>query len=160
MKNNDHIVEVLRRSLALVYGSDVASSFQENIAAARLQVPAPAVLSRSRLMLDVLLCRVKQAQWTNPKDYFIYLSMDSSPQNGLDYLMCLQDMVSHSSARQLMHCIDDEDLDLDEFLTSNFVSTTVLPLGIVASGNSGVAAKFECLFHSLKLECGPQAGSA
>ena len=166
MKNNDRLSEVVERSLAAVYGPDVAINFSRNVAQKHLQIPSVATLSRSRLMLDVLLCLHRQREWIDPAAAFIYLSMDSSPQNGLDYLMCLQDSVPRQAARQLMQLLDsegeqeddDEGAALESFLRSDFLHTTVLPLGIIASGNSGVAAKFECLFHSLKLEFGTQVG--
>ena len=158
VKNNHCLAEVISRSLTLVYGVAAAGTFMKNLSDKKLDIPSPATLSRARLVLDVLFCRLRQNAWQAPGDSFIYLSMDSSPQNGLDYLMCLQDNVKRSVAGKLVECIDNDD-DLDSFLTQDFeLTTAILPLGIVASGNSGVAAKFECLFHTLKLECGAEAG--
>ena len=160
VKSNDRLAEVLGRSLAMIFGSSVATSFHKNIQQGNLCIPSAPVLSRSRLMLDVILCLHRQQQWPDPSSMFLYLSMDSSPQNGFDYLMTLLDRVTRTSALQLIRSIDEEEdsMDLDTFLASGFFETSVLPLGIIGSGNSGVAAKFECLFHCLKLECGAEAG--
>ena len=165
VKNNDSLLEVIRRALTLTYGSAVAVAFKNNIDQKLLEIPSATTLSRTRLVLDVLLCRQRQLEWREPGQFFLYLSMDSSPQNGLDYLLCLQDVVQRKDAARLMRCIDGEDSDddLDSFLfghpaDNSFLRTSILPLGIVASGNCDVPAKFECLFHTLKLECGAEAG--
>ena len=49
---------------------------------------------------------------------------------------------------------DNADAKLEEFLASKFLKTTTLPLGILGSGNADLGAKYECLFHCLKLDVG------
>lgn len=53
---------------------------------------------------------------------------------------------------------DNADAKLEEFLASKFLKTTTLPLGILGSGNADLGAKYECLFHCLKLDVGAVSG--
>lgn len=146
----------------------MAAVYQLKLQQGGLQFPSESVLSRARLKLDVALALREQAGFRMPDEHFVYLSVDSSPQNGLDWLMTLQDVVRRSDAGKLMLLLekrdqlgpldpDEGESELDQFLQSGFLKTSALPIGIVGSGKSDLASKFECLFHCIKLQVGTQA---
>lgn len=73
-------------------------------------------------------------------------SEDSSPQGKLDLMMTLEDRISMSDAAALIACGGDVGKIQDWSLRPK-ITTTQLPLGIIGSGNAGLAAKHECIFH-------------
>ncbi|CAL1131684.1 unnamed protein product [Cladocopium goreaui] len=84
---------------------------------------------------------------------FYVLSSDSSPQGKLDLMMTLEDRISRTDAEELIACQGDV-AKLEEWSSKSKIMTTQLPLGIIGSGNSGLGAKHECIFHQVKLDCG------
>lgn len=172
VKNNEKLEDVLTRAAALLMGSHVGAHYKSMLQNQKLQVPSVSVLSRGRLRLDVaLVCREQQMfQSTGPGSHFCCLSVDSSPQQGYDYLLTLQDSCLREDAAKLMCLIEraseaehDDDpalLAYEDFLSSGFLKTTTLPVGIIGSGKSSLADKFECLFHCIKLQVGTKAGWA
>lgn len=79
--------------MGLLMGADAAKLYGQLLANSSLHLPSEAVLSRSRLKVDVVISLVQRERLHDPGRYFFYLSADSSPQAGLDYLMTLQDAV-------------------------------------------------------------------
>lgn len=77
---------------------------------------------------------------------FYVLSSDASPQAKLDLMMTLEDRISRVDAEALIACGGDIS-KLEEWSSQPRIMTTQLPLGIVGSGNAGLAAKHECIFH-------------
>ena len=81
---------------------------------------------------------------------FYMLSSDSSPQGKLDLMMTLEDRISKDDAASLIAC-GGEVLRIEEWASSTRIVTTQLPLGIIGSGNAGLPAKHECVFHQVTL---------
>ena len=79
---------------------------------------------------------------------FYVLSSDSSPQGKLDLMMTLEDRISRTDAEELIACQGDV-AKLEEWSSKSKIMTTQLPLGIIGSGNSGLGAKHECIFHQV-----------
>ena len=90
------MIETLVRSIGLLLGPEAAKHFLQRLertCSPVIPLPGEACLSKSRLRLDVLMALTYQARWREHQNsHFIYLSADSSPQGGLDYLMTLQDV--------------------------------------------------------------------
>lgn len=63
-----------------------------------LRVPSAPTLSRARLRLDVLMMQWRAQRFKLEPEYFIYLSSDSSPQGGRDFLMSIEDSISRHHA--------------------------------------------------------------
>lgn len=91
MKNNSKLAETLVRSVGMVLGSNVANHVKSQLDNHRLHIPSESVLSKSRLRVDVLISLMQRDRMQAPNQLFVYLSADSSPQGGMDYLMTLQD---------------------------------------------------------------------
>ena len=63
-----------------------------------LRVPSAATLSRARIRLDVLMMQWRAQRFKLEPAFFIYLSSDSSPQGGRDFLMSIEDCISRHHA--------------------------------------------------------------
>lgn len=63
-----------------------------------LRVPSAATLSRARLRLDVLMMQWRHVRFKLEPQWFIYLSSDSSPQGGRDFLMTVEDSIARHHA--------------------------------------------------------------
>ena len=63
-----------------------------------LRIPSKATLSRARIRLDVLMMRWRADRFKLEPAYFIFLSSDSSPQGGRDFLMTVEDSISRHHA--------------------------------------------------------------
>lgn len=83
----------------------------------------------------------------------MYLSCDSSPQGGLDFLVGLEDRVGRKSVSQI---VDANTTKLSAWSLASHCDTTPLPLSILGSGGTDSAAKFESLLHAICLDCGEQ----
>lgn len=94
--------------------------------------------------------RIRREQFKKSGRAFIYLSTDSSPQGGSDYLMTVEDMVLHDDAAGCMTCSEE---DLAAWNIANTLRTNVLPLSVLGSGCSDVAGKFESLVYSINCDC-------
>lgn len=148
LANDRHLRDVLVRAVHYVLGPGAAASVQADIAGRRLHVPSASTLSRGRLKFDVLSMFVRQAEFKSEGAFFVFLSSDSSPQGGLDFMMSLEDRVSRSAAARLVDCGNNME-KLEEWCrNSSPITTTQLPLSIIGSGNSGLASKSEALAHS------------
>ena len=147
LANDGHLPDVLVRAVHYALGPGAAASLQADIAGRRLHVPSPSTLSRGRLKFDVLSMLVRQAEFKSEGPYFIFLSSDSSPQGGLDFMMSLEDKVSRCAAARLVDCGDNMEM-LEEWCRSSPITTTQLPLSIIGSGNAGLPSKSEALAHS------------
>lgn len=65
--------------------------------------------------------------------------------------MSAKDSVSREKAGQLMECGTDMER-LENWLQLSPITVSQLPMAIIGSGNSDLAAKVEALFHSAKLD--------
>lgn len=92
MKNNSKLKEVIVRCEGLLHGDSAALHYQRLFDNKALHLLSEASLSRARLKMDVLLCLEQQKKLFDPKQFFIWLSADSSPQGGYELLMTLQDV--------------------------------------------------------------------
>ena len=152
ISNSSDLPEVFARSVHYLFGPEIAEQVQRELQSGEIKVPSEATLSRARLKLDVLSMMSQQeraralAAHDGNSGFFVMLSSDSSPQGGLDYQMTLQDKVSRLAAGDLMLAGSDPD-SLEKWASSHSIETSQLPLAILASGNSGLPAKFEGLFH-------------
>lgn len=88
---------------------------------------------------------------------FIFLSSDSSPQGGLDYLLTIEDTIARSKAAL---CIDVSDSELATFSALGHLKLCVLPVSVIGSGNAALSAKFEALFNSVCLDNGNKSFGA
>ena len=122
-----------------------------------IQVPHASALSRSRLMLDLLIMNRRKQQFQNASSgFFIYLSSDSSPQAGTDFLLTLEDRVERRHAGLVVDATEEE---LAAWSAANYLKTSSLPVAVVGAGNSGVAGKYEGLLHSIVCDCGNEASA-
>ena len=120
-----------------------------------IQVPHASTLSRSRLMLDLLIMNWRKQEFQNASSgFFTYLSSDSSPQAGTDFLLTLEDRVERRHAGLVVDATEEE---LAAWSASNYLQTSSLPVAVVGAGNSGVAGKYEGLLHSIVCDCGNEA---
>lgn len=79
------------RSVGMLLGPNAAKYFKDQLDNHCLHLPSESVLSKSRLRVDTLISLMQRDRIQEPDQFFIYLSADSSPQGGMDYLMTLQD---------------------------------------------------------------------
>ncbi|CAE7215683.1 unnamed protein product [Symbiodinium sp. CCMP2592] len=86
--------------------------------------------------------------------HFVFLSSDSSPQSGTDFLLTLEDRIERQYAGLVVDATDDE---IASWNLSDYLKTSSLPVAVVGAGNSGVAGKYEGLLHSIMCDLGNEA---
>ncbi len=153
IRSASNLPEVLVRCISFVLGSEVAEQVKLAIAEKQLKIPSATALTRARQKFDVFLMLWRRKSFRTTDPYFVMLSTDASPQGGSDYLMTLEDRVTRKAAGLL---IDSDPDDLAAWNIAGHLSKSTLPVSLVGSGNSGLAAKFEGVFHSVKLDIGTQ----
>ena len=128
---------------------------KQQLDSTQLVVPHPSTLSRSRLLLDVLIMNWRKEQIrSSASGHFVFLSSDSSPQAGTDFLLTLEDRIERQYAGLVVDATDEE---IASWNLSDYLKTSSLPVAVVGAGNSGVAGKYEGLLHSIVCDLGNQA---
>jgi len=132
-------------------------TLEENVTA-----PSGSTLSRARLVADMLLCLQRQEAWARSGllqgNALIYLTADSSPQGGRDWLLVEEDTVCADELLRVAASIEGGDIDpaadFARQLQGLIEVGRVLPPSIVGSGCTSVAHKTHSVLHQIKLEVG------
>lgn len=147
LRDSNRMSQAVKAAMQYVSSEEDRVWVEEQLA--RESIPSPATLSRARLVADMLMCLWRQHHWESKgiinRKPFLFLTADSSPQGGRDWLLVEEDAL----------CIDDVMvINNAEALQRLFEVNRALPPCVLGSGNTSVANKVHTILHQIKLEVG------
>ena len=152
LPNADNLTPAVVASLQIVMPSGAGAAVATAIKTGRVKLMCGRQLRRATVKLDTLTMLWRRKQFRSLKGAGIarYLSCDSSPQIGYDYLCSREDsLVLSPSLESILRSSGSQSA-----LAAISVDSRSLPVGVIGGGNSGLEQKAAKLLWSILLETG------